>query len=213
MLVTALALLGACTRPRGGTETPVDGAPIAVSVVELSPEQVVDSSEVAARLIQDPQTVHLEVEASVPAADVAYVEIGAPVIVRIGGEDGKPCRGRIVRLGAEIDPKSRTLAVEIVLDSPDGAWRPGMAATLEVRRRVIQAGLWVPLASLEEAGTGFAVFVDEGGVARQRIIETGAVVGNRVQVVGGLAAGDRVVVAGQEGLDDGRPVKIQPRDG
>lgn len=148
----------------------------------------------------------LKVRAPAPAADVAYLEVGSPVTIRVEGVPGDPVEGRIVRLGAELTAGTRTLDVEAEIPNPEGRLKPGMMARMEVRRRVLENALLVPVASLEEVGPSFAVYVVEDGVAHRRTVETGAVVGERVEVLEGLAAGDRVVVAGQQSLADGQRV-------
>ncbi|MDY7094787.1 MAG: efflux RND transporter periplasmic adaptor subunit [Acidobacteriota bacterium] len=148
----------------------------------------------------------LKVRAPAPANDVPFLEVGAPVVVRVEGAGGAEAEGRIVRLGAELDPAARTLDVEAEIPNPDGRLKPGMLARMEVSRRVLEEALLVPVECLEEVGPDFAVYVVEDGVARRRQVETGAVVGRRVVVTEGLEPGARVVVSGQQGLADGQRV-------
>jgi membrane fusion protein (multidrug efflux system) len=54
------------------------------------------------------------------------------------------------------------------------------------------------------------LFVVDGAVARRRPVSLGLEEEGQVEVVRGLAAGDRVIVAGQGGLKDGASVKVLP---
>ncbi len=55
---------------------------------------------------------------------------------------------------------------------------------------------------------GRMVYVVEGGVAKRRSVELGFLLGRRVQVRSGLAAGDRLIVSGQRFVAPGKPVKV-----
>ena len=65
-------------------------------------------------------------------------------------------------------------------------------------------------------GDRFAVMVAEGtgreAQARLREVDLGEVVGNRVAVVRGLAAGERVITNGASLLTDGETVEMLPRE-
>jgi len=68
----------------------------------------------------------------------------------------------------------------------------------------------VPVSSLLEADGSLAtVFVvASGGVARKVSVRTGRLLGERVEVVAGLAPGDQVVTEGAAWLDDNVPVRV-----
>jgi len=101
----------------------------------------------------------------------------------------------------------------------DGALRPGMVATLDAVDPVRGTGaeaITVPLAAVVRgAGSeGYAVFVvedgQEGPVARTRVVHLGDLVGNRIAVLSGLAAGERVIVRGATIVIDGERVNPAP---
>jgi Fe2+ transport system protein FeoA len=64
----------------------------------------------------------------------------------------------------------------------------------------------VPAAAVVREGSEVAVFVVEGGKAQRRLVQTGLADGTGVEIVSGIAAGDRVIVGGQAGLPDGAAV-------
>lgn len=145
--------------------------------------------------------------APAPASDVPYLEEGTPVEIIVDALPGETFQGRIVRLGAELDPDSRTLDVEAEIANPDGRLRPGMLARMEVPRRTLQGALLVPLEALVDLGEERALFVVEDGVARRRIVELGPVLGERVVVLSGLAPGEAVIVEGEQRVAEGQPVE------
>jgi membrane fusion protein, multidrug efflux system len=66
----------------------------------------------------------------------------------------------------------------------------------------------VPLAALVREGEDTAVFVATGDKAERRAVTLGVSDGTHVEIVSGLAAGDRVIVHGQAGLPDGAAISI-----
>ncbi len=149
----------------------------------------------------------LKVVAPASSGDVPYLEVGRPVKIRVDALPGEVFEGTITRLGAELDPSSRTLDVEAELANPDGRLRPGMLATLEVPRQTLAGALLVPLEAVVDLGEERALFVNEDGVARRRIVELGPVLGDRVVVSSGVGPGDRVIVEGETRVADGQPVE------
>ena len=68
--------------------------------------------------------------------------------------------------------------------------------------------LSVPASALQRAGQVTSVFVVEGDVARRRMVVAGATLpDDRVELLSGIAAGERVVVAPPATLNDGAPVR------
>ncbi len=148
----------------------------------------------------------LKVRAPAPASDVPFLELGREVEVRVDAFPGEVFRARIERLGAELDPRTRTLAVEAEIDNPGGRLKPGMLARIEVPRRELSGALLVPLSAVLELGGTRAVWTVEGQRAARREVVLGPVIGEEV-VIEGLGAGARVIVEGQHGVGEGQLVE------
>lgn len=154
----------------------------------------------------------LKVRASASASDVPYLSIGAPVAVHIDVYPGEEWQGTVVRLGAELDPDTRTLTVEAEIDNGQGRLRPGLFGRLEVPRRVLPEALLVPLAAVVDYETEKILYVVDNGVAQRRSIVLGPTVGERVVIASGLEPGDHVVVSGQQQVAEGQKV-IEAEEG
>lgn len=148
----------------------------------------------------------LKVRATARSADVPYLELGRVVEVRVDSYPGEVFRARVERLGAELDPASRTLLVEAEIPNPEGRLRPGMLGRLEVPRQELAGALVVPLAAVVDLEEGKAVYVVEDDRAQRRPVTLGPVVGEDV-VVEGLAAGTRVIIEGQHVVGPGQKVE------
>jgi RND family efflux transporter MFP subunit len=153
--------------------------------------------------IEDLSRVKVVVE--VAEAEVVGLAPGAPATVGIDVL-GSELPARVDRVVPAGDPASRTFAVKLVLDNPDGRIKSGMFARARFPRGSRQA-LLVPRAAVVDRGQLRGLFVvDDGGRARLRWIKLGRPLGERVEVLAGLEPGERFAVAPPPGLSDGVPV-------
>jgi Cu(I)/Ag(I) efflux system membrane fusion protein len=129
---------------------------------------------------------------------------------------GQPARveahgltGSVSRVALQANPVSRLLEVELTFPGSGGpeAERavPGtlVTAAVEVGRRT--DALLVPRAAVRE---GVVWVVDAEGIAHRRDVTAGLEGDGRVEIVQGLTAGERVVVAGASLLSDGARTRI-----
>ncbi|HSN69992.1 MAG TPA: efflux RND transporter periplasmic adaptor subunit [Steroidobacteraceae bacterium] len=146
--------------------------------------------------------------------DVVRLAEGAAASVTFDAFPGRTFAGRVSEIATLANPGTGTFDVEIGLDDTDPRFASGLVgrATLDLAadRGAAQATL-VPVAALFEADAGHAtVFVvdEPAGLARAQRVPIGALSGDRVIVLGGLAPGARVVTEGGAWLDDAAPVTI-----
>jgi RND family efflux transporter MFP subunit len=141
-------------------------------------------------------------EAAAPEALLGKVKPGDRVGVAV---EGAPAGGRVAEVVPLVDPASRTFIVKI--DLPAQGLRSGAygKALFTVGAR---KGITVPVACVVERGALTSVWaVTPEGIARLRLVKLGQTAGDRVEVLSGLAAGDRVVTAGLERVVDGAKVR------
>jgi len=153
-----------------------------------------------------------QVRVGVPAADITSVRVGQAVSLRFPSLPNTVFDGRIELVGVVADPISRTYSVKIGLPNPAGALRPGMIAEASIRKESRVSMTTVPgeavIPDPERAG-GVLVFVYEPGEERvySRRIRVGTVMGQEVEVLGGLDGNELVVVGGQHRVRDGSRVE------
>ncbi len=142
-------------------------------------------------------------EAAVDDALASSLRPGMPISVRIGTSN-QVVAGTLMEIVPAIDPATRTSIAKIALGANGGAAiRSGMygSALIPTGRR---AAITVPAESVARRGQLENVWVvDAGGKARLRLVRTGLLLGERVEVLSGLAAGERVIVSRPTGLADG----------
>ncbi len=148
----------------------------------------------------------VKVRAEARSADVRFLAVGREVEVSFDAFPGEKFPAKIERLGAELDPQSRTLAVEAELANADGRLKPGMLARLDIPRQTVEGALVVPMSALVDLGGTKAVWTVTDGRALRREVTTGVVVGEEIVVIG-LPAGTHVIVEGQQAVGENQPVE------
>jgi len=184
-------------------------APLA-GVVSERAMQVGDKAAVDSKLIGIVDLTRMEIEASVPAADIPSVSVGQEVRFTVEGFGDKVFTGSIARINPAAAAGSRSLVVYIEVANPDSLLKGGMFAkgglTLDSRAAVLA----VPIAALrEEAGQPVVYRVEAGKLVRSAV-KTG--VRNEeegwVEITAGLSAGAQVVKANLGELKVDVPVTV-----
>lgn len=155
--------------------------------------------------LEDPALLRLEVD--VPEALIARVRIDDNLAVRVttSGES-LPCV--VTEIAPAADPASRTFLIKLDLP-PATPLRSGQFARVAVPVGE-SSTLRVPAGAILQRGQMEIVFVETNRVAQLRLVKTGRRVGDQVELVSGLEAGERVVTEGAGQLRDGQPVEIRP---
>ncbi len=212
-LHSARANLASAAAARQAAQAASDAAAVAVSYATLTApfdgvvsERKVDAGAMATPgvpllTIEDPAALRLEV--TIDEARAGTIATGQPAEVSIGGgpADGAWAAAKIGEI-ERIDPASHSLLVK--LDLPSGtAVRSGAFGrarfTGEARRTLV-----IPSsASVQRGQLTFAFVIDADNRARLRPISPGSTVAGNLEVLAGLAAGDRVVLAPPAALRDG----------
>ena len=160
----------------------------------------------------------LEVEIDVLSGDAVRIQPGAAVqLEHWGGE--APLQGRVRLVEPSAFTKISALGVEeqrvnVIVDflSPP-ATRAMLGDGFRVEARIVvwqgDRVLKVPTAALFRTPGGWAVFVVEEGVARQRALEIGQANALEAEVVEGLQQGDRVLLHPSDKIVDGS--RVRPR--
>jgi RND family efflux transporter MFP subunit len=147
----------------------------------------------------------LRLQLAVPERASMLLRVGQRVNVTVEG-DATKYEGRVTRVSPSIAEGTRTLPIEAEIPNGDGKLRPGTFAKADIVTEE-KAALVVPQSALVVfAGVEKVLIVKDGKVKEQRV-RTGARVGDRVEIIDGVQAGD-VVIVSPGGLADGSPVSI-----
>ena len=141
-------------------------------------------------------TSRLWIDANVFEKDLPRIRIGQGVKVTTTAFPGTTFSGRVIFINTVVDPDSRTVKVRTEVPNPDGRLKPDMFANVEIITDVNSTAVSVTQSAVLEDNGKSIVFVAEGNVYKQRQVQVGIKNGDRVEIVDGLNAGDRVVVKG-----------------
>lgn len=150
------------------------------------------------------------VKAALADRDVVRVAVGARAGLLLDAFPGKPYAATVTEIAAAADPQTGTYEMKLAVDAPGERFVQGLVAKVVITDADAGEVAVVPVAALLEAdGRAAQVFVvAEGGVARRVAVQTGRLLGERVEVVSGLSPGDRVVTEGAAWLDDNDSVRV-----
>ena len=158
-------------------------------------------------LVDVEQTGNYRLEAIVEESRLGAVKQGAMTTVTVDAI-ATPFTGRVVEIAPAVDPGSRAFVARIDLPA-NPALRGGLFGRARFSTGTRQV-LAVPRAAVETQGQLQSVMVEEGGVARARLVSLGAAREETVEVLSGLRAGDRLILPRPAGLIDGAPVEVRP---
>jgi RND family efflux transporter MFP subunit len=149
---------------------------------------------------------NLRLEVSIDESRLGLARIGASTEVEIDGLS-RGVTGRVGEIIPSVDPATRTFTAKIDLPRLE-ALRAGMygrAAFAGSRRET----MLIPQSAVLERGQIRSVYVVEGDTARLRFVTLGEARGDLREILSGLTAGERIIVAPPRLLADGGSVAIQ----
>jgi membrane fusion protein, heavy metal efflux system len=145
--------------------------------------------------IADPSTLWAVVR--IFEKDLAAVRPGMEALLTTRAYPGTGFRGLLFFIGPIMEDKTRTVEGRIEVANPDGRLKAGMFVQAALRTPEERSALVVPEGAIQEVQSQPAVFVQTGPTSfLLRPVETGEHVDGAVEILKGLADGEKVVVAG-----------------
>jgi RND family efflux transporter MFP subunit len=146
-------------------------------------------------------------ESPVEESRLAAIRVGQPVSVTLDSVD-RTLEARVSEIVPTVDAASRAYTVKIDLPALP-ALRSGVfgRAAFQLGSRPLLA---IPAGAVTERGQLQSVLVADNGVARTRLVTVGQKVKDRVEVLSGLTAGEKVILPVPRGLSDGARVEVRP---
>lgn len=148
----------------------------------------------------------IKLDFSVPETLMAALAPGQSVSALSAAWPGETFEGVLRTVDSRVDPVTRSVMARAELPNPERKLRPGMLLTVDVRRAPRQALVLPELALLQIGRNSFVYRVGADGSVAQVPVKTGARERGRVEIIEGLAAGDRIVVEGTGKLRVGAKV-------
>lgn len=153
-------------------------------------------------------TSKLRIGAYVEQRDVPFVHVGDAVDISDASDAERTVRAQISRTAGALDPKTRTLYIEIDVDNSQNFLIPGSFAYVQLHLQV-KSYPQIPVSALIVRGEqNYVAAVDADGMVKLRAIRIASTDGDNVAVNDGVQPGDRVAINLPPEITDGS--RIQP---
>ncbi|MCT7989412.1 efflux RND transporter periplasmic adaptor subunit [Laspinema olomoucense] len=129
--------------------------------------------------------------------DLPQVKIGQRVNIKVGSFPNRIFTGRIDYIAPDVQGETRVIPVRAEVDNVGQELKPGMFAELEIATDKSSEGVTsIPESALVEVNNLPVVYVQNGQQFQPVEVKLGQKFGERIEVKGGLFAGDRIVTEG-----------------
>jgi cobalt-zinc-cadmium efflux system membrane fusion protein len=177
-------------------------APISGKVLDVNVAPGEYRTDTAAALMTVADLATVWMASDVPESSVRLIRVGDAVTIGLLAYPGETFAGRVARVADALDPQTRTLKVYVELHNPQGRLRPEMFGSVRHAGAPRKMAVLPPAAIVQEYGRN-TVFAERApGQYERRQVTLGPPVSERVPVLSGVQAGDRVVVDGAVLLKD-----------
>ena len=145
--------------------------------------------------------------ANIVEKDLSQIQAGDDTRVEVDAYPGEVFSGRIARVSPVLDPATRTASMEIEIPNPGFRLKPGMYARVSITTEERQEALVVPSEAVIDLGGRRGVFVAaDDNTVMYRPVTVGIEEQVQIEILTGLAEGDRVVTTGARAVRDGDQV-------
>jgi HlyD family secretion protein len=152
--------------------------------------------------------------ANIVEKDLKQIQTGDMTRVEVDAFPGEIFSGRIARLAPVLDPATRTAPIEVEIPNPGFKLKPGMYARVTVTTDERKDALVVPTNAVVDYTGRRGVFVASGdNTVTFRPVRVGIEESEHIEILDGVAEGDRVVTTGAAGLRDGDRVLLAGASG
>ncbi len=153
----------------------------------------------------------LVAQVNVPERYLGLISPGDRVTLRVVNRN-EPFEGTVAFVNGKVDHLTRTFRVRIGVDNRKREFKPGQYVRVRFQLRAPEPAPVVPVTAIRYEEGDPVVYVVQAGVAQRRRLQLGLRSDTQAQVVGGLRAGELVVVDPVELVADGMPVRVVARD-
>jgi membrane fusion protein (multidrug efflux system) len=148
----------------------------------------------------------IKLDFAVPENTLAMLREGLEISATTSAYPERRFSGTVQSIDSRVDATTRAVTLRALIPNPDGALKPGMFMNVELTKDQRTAVVIPEEALVPEQNKQF-VFVIDGEHARKREVTIGARRPGSVEVVAGLAAGERIIVEGTVKIRDGGEVR------
>ncbi|MGD9344619.1 MAG: efflux RND transporter periplasmic adaptor subunit [Candidatus Aminicenantes bacterium] len=149
----------------------------------------------------------VKIEVDVSHQDVVRIDKGQPAFMSVSALPGRTFPGRVSVVNMTADPTTKKFHVEVTAENPDLLLRPNTFGEITIEVSSREDALVVPQNAILE--DKYVFVVSEDNTVKRQEVSIGLENTDMVEILDGIQLGDRVVVEGSYGLDDGAKIEIK----
>lgn len=190
---------------------------VAAVYVELN--QMVPAGQQIAQVI-DPSNMKSKIR--VASRDINLIKKGQTLEVKIPVIEEKTYSGRVTSIDQAVDPVSKTLEIEVLITNADDKIKSGMYAEFFIPTATVNEAIVVPETALisqtevqinkktgiQETVKKYFLFIVNEDKAKMKEVKVGLISNSRAQITEGLNINDKVIVAGNNIVQENQKVNI-----
>ncbi len=152
-----------------------------------------------------------KVVADIAEAYAIKVNVGDEVLVKFPDLQ-KEIVAKISSASKYISPQNRTFQIEVRINTENIGFKANMIAILEINDYQAENAIVIPINLIQNDQEGSFVFLamkeNPKTIAKKVKVKTGQIYNGLIEVIEGLKAGDLLITAGQQDLQDGEAVRL-----
>jgi HlyD family secretion protein len=153
----------------------------------------------------------LRVTGEIPEKMVPWIAVGQPVEIHVDAYPGKAIAGKMSRISPTVNSATRAFPFEALVPNDGALLKPGTFARLSVRTNKADKVLTLPYSALQYRYGVNRVFVVTGDHLVAKELRVGERLGDRIEIVSGVEAGEPVAMTDVDKLVDGLKVSAAGR--
>ena len=150
----------------------------------------------------------LKVTAEIPERMAPWITPGQAVDLKVDAYQDRTFTGKVSRISPAVNTATRAFPFEALVPNRDAVLKPGTFTRVHIESGKIDSVLTVPYAALQYRYGVNRVFVVNDGKLAIRELSVGERVGDRIEVMSGVKAGERIAISDVDTLTDGAAVTI-----
>lgn len=152
----------------------------------------------------------IKLEFSVPEVMMGNLRPGLAVVARTPAFSDRDFTGQVTVVDTRVDPTTRSIRVNALIDNPDEALKPGLFLNVDLVVSRRDNALIVPEEAIVPEATKHYVFIVRDNRVNRREVTLGMRFPGEVEIVKGITLADQIVARGTQKIRDNQPVRPSP---
>jgi RND family efflux transporter MFP subunit len=150
----------------------------------------------------------LKAVGEIPERMAPWVQVGQQVAVTVDAYPGKTIAGAVARISPAVNTATRAFTFEATVPNGEGLLKPGTFARVHIATSLVEPVLTVPYEAMQYRYGVYRVFAVNGDTLVMHELKTGDRIGDRMEILDGIALGDQLALTDVDNLADGMKVSV-----